>query len=435
MKSAKQDIFSSGKTTRKGNIMKKLAVSLFSMFILLISFNARSGEYSGQTIKIAVVTDVTGSWAESVGQGALIAAEMALDDFGGSVNGVPVEIIMVDHKHKKDKEGNPAATNIAKDLIAKDFDAITELSGSSTARPIYKYAGDKEIVTIVVGAGSSDFTSENCRKTGFHWSFDTFALTKGLGKVIAEKEGGGDKWFFIGLNGFVQAAVKDAEPAIGAYGAKVIGTDPYPWGGGETDFMPSIKKAKQKGANVIAIANAGSEAVAAIRQIHESGLFEEKGSIVSLLTLLQDIRQLGLYSSRGLQFVAPFYWNYDEKTREFSQRFLARHGAVPSAGQAAMYSSVYHYLTAVSEAGTDKGIDVANKMKQIPISKDDPFARNAKVRKDGRMVHDMYLVEVKAPEKSEEAWDYFDLIRVIPGDEAYRPLKDGKCNFITGSGK
>ncbi|THB69066.1 MAG: ABC transporter substrate-binding protein [Gammaproteobacteria bacterium] len=413
--------------SRMGITFKRIFMSILALSLAFNIYATNTpNQFSDDVIRIAVVTDVEGSWSESVGQGALVAAEMALDDIGGKVGDYAVEIQLIDHKHKKGEE----ASALAKRLIDDGFDVITELSGSSTAIPIYKYANRKKIVTIVVGAGSSSLTNKNCSKTGFHWSFDTYALSKGLTKAIASNKDGG-KWYFIGLDGFVQPSAADAKPFIESNGGKILGIKGFPWKSGKTNFKPEIEKAKNMGATVIAIANAGSESVAAVRQIHESGLFVEEGSIVSLLTLLQDIRQLGLYSSRGLQFVSPFYWNYDNVTKEFSKRFLARHGSAPSSAQAAMYSSVFHYLRSVKRSGTDDGIKVARMMKSLPIDKNDPFARNAYVRTDGRMVHDMYLVEVKSPEETTEAWDYLKLIDIIPGEDAFRPLEESECPFIS----
>ncbi len=399
-----------------------------------------SAEISDNSINIGVVTDATGGWSDSVGQGAFIASQMAVNDMGGSVNGAPVKLIMVDytkeiaiHKQNTGKskvDYKVVAEGIAKNLESEhNIDAISELSGSTIAIPTQLYARDKGIVTLVVGAGSTTLTGKNCSETGFHWSFDSYALAKGLGKVIAE-DNKRDKWYFIGLKGpFGEDAVKNSKPVIKVNGGRVVGKSMFPYGYGATNFFPAIEEARNSGANVIAIANAGAEAIASIRQVRESGIFEKGGTIVSLLTLLQDIRKLGLYTSRDLQFVSPFYWNFDAKTRDFTKRFISRHGAVPSAAQAAMYSATLHYLRAVQASGHDKGVVVANKMRALPISEKDPFARNATIRKDGRVVHDMYLLEVKSPKESTEAWDYFKKVRTIPGNEAFKPISETECKY------
>lgn len=416
------------------NLLTVVSVITGSMFLTTQPY----AEITDNSINIGIVTDATGGWSDSVGQGAFIASQMAVSDMGGSINGAPVKLIMVDYtkeiaayKQNTGKVDYKAITkNITDNLISEhNIDAISELSGSTIAIPTQNYAKTKGIVTLVVGAGSTTLTGKNCSETGFHWSFDSYALAKGLGKVIAE-DNKRDKWYFIGLKGpFGEDAVKNSKPVIVVNGGKVVGKSMFPYGYGATDFFPAIEKARKAKANVIAIANAGSEAIASIRQVRESGIFEKDGTIVSLLTLLQDIRKLGLYTSRDLQFVSPFYWNFDIKTREFTKRFLSRHGAVPSAAQAAMYSATLHYLRAVKESGYDKGIIVANKMRALPISENDPFARNATIRKDGRMVHDMYLLEVKSPKESTEAWDYFKKVRTIPGNEAFKPISETECVY------
>lgn len=416
--------------------------NLFTMVSVItgsIFFAAQPhAEITDNSINIGIVTDATGGWSDSVGQGAFIASQMAVSDMGGSVNGTPVNLIMVDYtkeiaayKQNTGKIDYKAITkSITDNLISEhNIDAISELSGSNIAIPTQNYAKDKGIVTLVVGAGSTTLTGKNCSETGFHWSWDTYAITKGLGKVIVENENS-DKWYFLALKGaFGEDAIKNSKVIIETNGGKIIGTSFFPYKYGATNFFPAIEKARRSGANVIAIANAGAEAIAAIRQVRESGVFEKGGTVVSLITLMQDIRKLGLYTSRDLQFVSPFYWNFDVKTREFTKRFLSRHGAVPSAAQAAMYSATLHYLRAVQASGHDKGVVLANKMRALPISEKDPFARHATIRKDGRMVHDMYLLEVKAPKESTEAWDYFKKVRTIPGNEAFKSISETECVY------
>ncbi|THB74057.1 MAG: hypothetical protein D6B28_02735 [Gammaproteobacteria bacterium] len=401
-------------------------------------------EITDNTINIGIITDATGGWSDSTGQGALIASQMAVNDVGGSVNGAPVNLVMIDYtteiKKYKDNTGNKVMTmddytKMVRQIVSNlesqyNIDAISELSDSRIAIPAQNYAREKGIVSLVVGAGSTALTNQFCSKTGFHWSWDTYALTKGLGKVIVENENS-DKWYFLALEGaFGEDAINKSRAVIKTNGGKIVGKQMFPYGYGATNFFPAIEEARQRGANVIAIANAGDEAIAAIRQVRESGIFEKEGTVVSLITLLQDIRKLGLYSSRNLQFVAPFYWNRDEKTRNFAKRFLARHGAVPSAAQAAMYSATLHYLRGVAESDYDKGETLANKMRALNVDPRDPFLDpKTSFRKDGRVVHDMYLVEVKSPQETTEAWDYFKLIRTIPGSEAYQPLSETKCKF------
>ena len=408
-------------------------------------FSALShAEITDNSINIGIITDATGGWSDSTGQGALIASQMAVNDMGGSINGVPVNLVMVDYteqikEYMANNGNNRMSTNDYKKMVEQivsrlenqyGIDAISELSDSRIAIPAQNYAKDKGIISLVVGAGSTALTNKYCSKTGFHWSWDTYSLSKGLGKVIVENENS-DRWYFLALEGaFGEDAIKKSRKVIQTNGGTVVGKQMFPYGYGATNFFPAIEDARNKGANVIAIANAGDEAIAAIRQVRESGIFEKQGTVVSLITLLQDIRKLGLYSSRDLQFVAPFYWNRDEKSRSFAKRFLSRHGAVPSAAQAAMYSATLHYLRGVKESGYDKGETLANKMRALSVDPRDPFLdQQAKFRKDGRVVHEMYLVEVKSPQDTKEAWDYFKLIRTIPGIEAYQPISETQCQY------
>ncbi len=413
-----------------------------ALFTGLIVFSASNfAEITDNEINIGIITDASGGWSDATGQGALIASQMAVNDMGGLINGAPVNLIMVDYTAeikdylsttgKKTVDYTKMIQQIMKRLETEyNIDAISELSDSRIAIPAQNYAKEKGIISLVVGAGSTTLTNKFCSKTGFHWSWDTYALTKGLGKVIVENENS-DKWYFLALEGaFGEDAIKKSRTVIETNGGKVIGKRMFPYGYGATNFFPAIEEARKAGANVIAIANAGDEAIAAIRQVRESGIFEKEGTVVSLITLLQDIRKLGLYSSRNLQFVAPFYWNRDEKSRNFAKRFLSRHGAVPSAAQAAMYSATLHYLRGVAESGYDKGETLANKMRALDVDPRDPFLDpKAAFRKDGRVVHDMYLVEVKSPQETTEAWDYFKLIRTIPGSEAYQPISETQCQF------
>ncbi len=418
------------------------AVSVIAGSIL---FAANShAEITDNSINIGIITDATGGWSDSVGQGAFIASQMAANDMGGNINGAPIKLIMVDYT----KEIGAYKTNTGKKSMnmsdyttmvtgivrrLKDeykIDAISELSDSRIAIPAQNYAKDNGIVSLVVGAGSTTLTGKFCSPTGFHWSWDTYALTKGLGKVIVENENS-DKWYFLALEGaFGEDAIKNSKIVIETNGGKIVGKKFFPYRSGATNFFPAIEEARNAGANVIAIANAGAEAIAAIRQVRESGIFEKGGTVVSLITLMQDIRQLGLYTGRDLQFVAPFYWNRNDKTRTFTQRFLSRHGSVPSAAQAAVYSATLHYLRGVKQSGDDKGVALANKMRTIKVDQKDPFLdSNTVFRKDGRVVHDMYLLEVKSPKESTEAWDYFKKVRTIPGNEAFKPMSEGSCEL------
>lgn len=409
--------------------MRRIYLSLLVLALFsVLGVSPSMAAFDEGEIRILILTDVDGPYADSAGQGILIGSEMAKEDFL-AMNpsfSTPIKFYLRDH----DINGTVAMKWATKMYEEEKIDAVTELSGSGTAIPVQLWARDKvtdnKPAVLIVGAGSSSLTSDNCSPVGIHWQFDTYALAKGMGKGIVE--GGGDKWFFVTVDhGFGLAVQKDVGAIVEQSGGEIVGS--YIHGVKETNFFPIIEEAMDSEANVIAIANAGTGAFMAVRQAHEMGAVEQGFQVVNIMTLMHDIRKLGLYTGKGLQFVHPFFWNFDEKTREFAKRFKRRHGVVPSSAQASIYSVTLHYLRAAASANSDNAETVIQEMKNLPVLETDPMARNAYVRADGRMIHDMYLLEVKKPSESKEPMDYFRLIRVIPGDEAYRPMEEGNCKF------
>lgn len=371
-------------------------------------------------INVGLLTDLEGIYSDLAGQGTMVAAEMAIEDFGGKLLGKEINL-HVEH-HNNDGE---LALKLAKKLHKeKKVDVFAELVSSGTAIPVQKYAKDNKLVTLIGGAASSSLTAKNCSPTGIHWAYDTYSLAIGTGKAIVQE--GGKEWYFITADyAFGHSLQNDVSEVVKQNGGKVLGASLAPFKG--TDFKPYIQAAMKSGAKIVGLANAGGDTHQAIRAAYEYGLANNGQSLAGLLMFLTDVRKLGIAATQGLQLTTGFYWNRDKDTRAWSDRFYIRHGARPTMVQASVYSSLTHYFKAVEAAGTDEATAVVRAMQKIPVN--DFFAKNGKVREDGRMVHDMYLMRVKPPLEIEGAWDYLELVRVIPGDEAFRPISQ-ECPHV-----
>jgi branched-chain amino acid transport system substrate-binding protein len=385
-----------------------------------LSSNANA-QVSGDAVKIGVLNDQSGLYADFGGRGSVIAAQMAVEDFGGKVLGKPIQVLSADHQNKPD-----VGSNIARQWYDQDgVDAIADLTTSSVALAVQEIGKQTGKVTMTSGAATSRLTGDACSPTGFHWAYDTVALANGTGKsVVAE---GLKKWFFLTADyAFGYALEKDVSEVVKASGGEVVGSVRHPLN--TSDFSSFLLQAQGSGAEVIGLANAGGDTTTSIKQAAEFGIVAGGQSLAGLLLVLSDIHALGLETAKGLVLTTGFYWDLDDESRAWSQRYYERMQRMPNMVQAGVYSSVMHYLKAVQEAGTDEGKVVAAKMKELPIK--DMFARNGKVREDGRMVHDMYLARVKTPAQSKKPWDYYEIVRTIPGDQAYLPLDRSPCPLV-----
>jgi branched-chain amino acid transport system substrate-binding protein len=385
-----------------------------------LSSNA-SAQISGDAVKIGVLNDQSGLYADFGGRGSVIAAQMAVEDFGGKVLGKTIQVLSADHQNKPD-----VGSNIARQWYDQDgVDAIADLTTSSVALAVQEIGKQTGKVTMTSGAATSRLTGDACSPTGFHWAYDTVALANGTGKsVVAE---GLKKWFFLTADyAFGYALEKDVSEVVKASGGEVVGSVRHPLN--TSDFSSFLLQAQGSGAEVIGLANAGGDTTTSIKQAAEFGIVAGGQSLAGLLLVLSDIHALGLETAKGLVLTTGFYWDLDDESRGWSQRYYERMQRMPNMVQAGVYSSVMHYLKAVQEAGTDEGKVVAAKMKELPIK--DMFARNGKVREDGRMVHDMYLARVKTPAQSKKPWDYYEIVRTIPGDQAYLPLDRSPCPLV-----
>jgi branched-chain amino acid transport system substrate-binding protein len=380
------------------------------------------GQVSGDTVKIGVLTDMGGVLSDLSGAGSVTAVRMAVEDFGGKVLGKPIEVVQADHQSKPD-----LASSLAREWIDQQgVDMITDLTNSAVALAVASLVRDKSRIAIVNGAGTTRITNQDCSLNTVHYTWDTYAMAYGTAKAIVKQ--GGDTWYFLTADyAFGHQSEKDVSAVVVAAGGKVLGSSKHPQG--TSDFSGFILKAQQSGAKIIGLANGGADTINSIKAAEEFGLSTSgKQNLAGLAVFITDIHSLGLKSSQGLILTTGFYWDRDEETRKFSRRFFERQKKMPTAIQAGNYSSTLHYLKAVQEAGTDEASAVMTKMKSLPVN--DFFATNGRIRQDGRMVHDMYLVQVKKPDESKYAWDYFKILATIPGDEAFQPLSQSTCPLV-----
>ncbi|MEO6419349.1 MAG: ABC transporter substrate-binding protein [Polyangiaceae bacterium] len=377
----------------------------------------------GSSIKIGVLTDLSGLYADLAGPGSLVAAKMAVEDFGGSVNGVPVEIVSGDHQNKAD-----IGSTLARQWIDVDgVQAIVDVPSSAVALAVNDLVRDKNKVLLASGAGTSDLTGKSCTPNMVHWTYDTWALANGTGKAVVQE--GGTSWFFLTADyAFGQSLEKDVSAIVKSNGGTVLGGVRHPLNA--PDFSSFLLQAQSSKAKVVGLANAGGDTINAIKQSSEFGIVRGGQKMAGLLVFISDVHALGLKSAQGLQLTSAFYWDHDERTRAWSTRFAEkRNGKMPTMVQAGVYASVTHYLKAAAAVKdpTD-GRAVVAKMKELPT--DDPLFGKGTIRADGRTIHPMYLYEVKSPEESKKPWDYYKLRREIPAAEAFRPLAESECPLV-----
>jgi len=389
---------------------------------LALSTGMAQAEITAKKVKIGILTDLSGTYSDLAGQGTITAAQMAIDDFGGKVNGFPVELVSADHQNKAD-----IASAIARKWYENEgVDAIAELVTTAAARAVREVAKEKGKIDLNSGAASLPLTNDWCSPTGFHWTYDNYATAVGTATAVVKQ--GGTSWFFLTADyAFGHDLQAQAERVVKANGGTVVGSVSHPFP--NSDFSSFLLQAQSSGAKIIGLANAGQDTINAIKQAKEFGLDKGGQSLAGLLVFITDIHSLGLDTAKGMLLTTGFYWDMDDGTRAFAKRFGAKmNGKMPTMVQAGVYSQVTHYLKAVAAADTTEGIKVADKMREIPIK--DFFAKNGHIRADGRMVHDMYLVQVKTPAESKGPWDYYKVIRTIPGDEAFRPLSESTCPLV-----
>ncbi|RJG00268.1 ABC transporter substrate-binding protein [Noviherbaspirillum sedimenti] len=401
--------------------MKTLASALCAALGALAMQTAGAAEaISDGVVKVGVMTDMSGPYSALAGQGSVLAARMAIEDIGGKLLGKPVELIYTDHLNKPDVAASKAREWFDSDKV----DMIADLVTSSVGLAVQQVAKDKNRITMNSGAASAALTNKNCSPTGVHWVYDTFALANGTGNAMVKE--GNDTWYFVTADyAFGHALEGDVSSVVKAGGGKVLGAVRHPLAA--SDFSSFLISAQSSGAKAIGLANAGTDLTNAIKQAREFGI-NKKQKLASLLMFVTDVHSLGLDMAQGLYLTEGFYWDLDDETRAWSKRFFLRHKKMPTMVQAGVYSSMMHYFKAIKAAGTDEAPAVMAKMRELPVK--DFFAKNGKLRADGRMVHDMYLMQVKAPAESKYPWDYYNVRRVIPADEAFAPLGKSECPLL-----
>ncbi|MER9433220.1 ABC transporter substrate-binding protein [Mesorhizobium sp. M0408] len=372
---------------------------------------------SAQGVKIGVLNDQSGVYADYGGKYSVEAAKMAIEDFGGEVLGQKIELVTADHQNEPD-----LAVSIARRWYDVDgVDMITDLTTSTVALAVQELSNEKKKIDIVVGAATSRITGDACTPYGFHWAFDTHALAVGTGGALVKA--GGDTWFFLTADyAFGHALERDTSEIVTHAGGKVVGSVRVPLN--LSDFSSFLQQAQSSKAKIVALANAGRDTTNSIKQAAEFGIFRQGQKLAGLLMTLSEVRALGLDAAQGLVLSEGFYWDHDDRSRAFSERFVKRTGRMPNMNHAGTYSATLSYLKAVKAAGTKDSEAVAKKLKELPV--DDAFAKG-KVLANGRMVHDMYLFEVKKPSESKNPWDYYKQLAVVPGDQAFFTAKESGC--------
>ncbi len=384
-----------------------------------------SAEISNGTVKIGVLTDMSGPYADNVGAGSVLAAQMAVEDFGGKVAGMPVEVVSADHQNKADI----GLALARKWYDTEGVDVITEVVSSGVALAVQQLSRDKNKVFLATGPGTPELTGKSCSPNGVHWAYDNYALATVATAPLVQQ--GLKSWYFITADySFGHALESEAARVVQANGGNVLGSSRHPLN--SSDFSSYLLQAQASKAQVIGLANAGSDMMNALKQANEFGLTSGGQSIAALLVNLPDIHALGLASAKGLIFSDSFYWDANDKTREWSKRFMARfNGKAPGSLQAAVYGAVTHYLKAVEATKSDAGSVVVPEMKKLPIN--DFYTANASIREDGRVIRDMYLLQVKDPKDSKYPWDYYKILQTVPGDKAFRPLAEGNCPLVNAA--
>jgi branched-chain amino acid transport system substrate-binding protein len=402
--------------------MKFSLNTLLACMLAALGLNAQA-QISDGIVKIGVLNDMSGLYADITGPGSVVAAKMAVEDYlKSSKSSLKVEIVSADHQNKAD-----IGSNIARQWYDTDkVDMIIDVPTSSVALAISQVSREKGKIHVNTGAATADLTGKACSPNTIHWLYDTWMLANGTGKAVVQH--GGTSWFFLTADyAFGQALERDTEAVILKNGGKVLGKVRHPLA--TQDFSSFLLQAQASKAKVIGLANAGGDTTNSIKQAYEFGIVKGGQTLAGLLVFLTDIHSLGLEKAQGLYLTETFYWDLNDQTRAWSKRFAAlNNGKYPSMDQAGVYAGILHYLKAVDAGKTDDGTKVTQKMKDLPT--DDVLFGKGSVRKDGRKLHPAYLFEVKKPSESKGPYDYYKLLATIPADQAFRPLNQGDCPLV-----
>jgi len=398
--------------------MKKLAMASVAVMTAAAAFPAYAAGVSDDIVKIGILNDQSGVYADFGGKWSYEAAKMAVEDFGGTVLDKKIEVITADHQNKPD-----VAANIARQWYDEDkVDAIMELTTSSVALAVQGISKEKKKIDIVTGAATTALTGDQCSPYGFHWAYDTHALAVGTGGALVEN--GGDTWYFLTADyAFGYSLEEQTSKFVTDNGGKVLGSVRHPLS--STDFSSFLLQAQASGAKVIGLADAGLDTANAIKQASEFGIVQGGQRLAALLFTLSEVHGLGAEAAQGLSLTEGFYWDRNDESRKFGERFHDRTGRMPNMIQAGTYSAVLQYLKAVKEVGTDETEAVSKALHELPVN--DVFAHNGKVGANGRMIYDMYLMEVKKPSEMKGDWDYYNVLATVPGDKAFIKPSESGC--------
>ncbi|HEY8211807.1 MAG TPA: ABC transporter substrate-binding protein [Myxococcaceae bacterium] len=377
-----------------------------------------------KSVKIGVLTDMSGLYADLAGPGSVEAAKMAVEDFGGKLGDLPIEVVSADHQNKPD-----IGSNLARQWMDVDgVDVIVDVPTSSVALAVSELVKQKDKVFLASGPGSTDLTGKACSPNTVHWAYDTYALANGTGKAVVQS--GGDTWFFLTADyAFGQALERDTSAVVIASGGKVLGSVKHPLNA--SDFSSFLLQAQSSKAKIIGLANAGGDIINAVKAAHEFGITKGGQKLAGLLIFITDIHALGLETAQGLNLTTAYYWDRDDQTRAFASRFAPRvKDHKPTMVQGGVYASVLHYLKARQALGVAAGSGAAIVAKMRELPSEDPVFGKGSIRMDGRHLHKMYLYEVKAPAESKAPWDYYKLVREISAEEAFLPLDKSVCPLV-----
>jgi len=390
----------------------KLTLAVVAIAAIASLPNLAIAQISDHVVKIGVLTDLSGPASDATGKGSVLAAQMAVEDFGGKVAGVPVEVISANHQLKPDI-GSEIATRW---YDIEKVDLILDVPVSAVGLAVQEVARKKQKSFITHSTGTADFTGKFCSPYGMQWVFDTYALATGTAREVVRR--GGDSWFFVTSDyAFGHSLERDASRVVLENGGKVLGSVRHPFA--SQDLSSFIVQAQASRAKIIGLASGPPDNINAIKLGGEFGVFAGGQQMAGLLILITDVHALGLKAAQGLLLTSSFYWDMDDETRAWSRRFFAKLNKMPTMWQAGVYSSVLHYLKAIQATGTDEPLKVAAQMRATPV--EDFFSRHGRLREDGLMVHDLYLMQVKKPEESRQAWDYYQVRATIPAEQAFPP--------------
>ncbi|WP_167362716.1 ABC transporter substrate-binding protein [Pandoraea faecigallinarum] len=377
-------------------------------------------------VKVGVLTDMSGTYSAMGGAGSVVAAQLAIDDcLAAECKGMKIELVSADNQNKADVAANKAREWFDRDNV----DAIADLTNSAAALAVQKLAMDKQRVVLFSGPATTRLTNEDCSPTGFHWMFDTYSQSAATARAVVGD--GGKSWYFITVDyAFGHSLEKDAADIVKTLGGTVVGQSRHPLNA--SDYASFLLQAQSSKAQVVALANGGQDTVNVLKQAREFGIVQRGQKLAALLVFLSDVHALGLNTAQGLLFTDGFYWDFDDASRKWSDRFQKKYRNLkPTMVQAGVYSSVLHYLRSVAAARSVDAKVVAQKMRELPIR--DPIMHNASIRPDGRVIHDMYLFKVKSPAESRGPWDYYTTVATVPATEAFQPLSKSICPLVKTS--